>query len=385
MKINLITSSRADFSLLKNLIFEIKKSKTLKLNVTVTGSHFSKILGNSYKEILENKIKIDYKIKVLNNVLSPNNILKDMAKISNKVATILSKSKPDLLIILGDRHEILYAALAAYISKIPIAHIHGGEITEGSLDDGYRHAITKISSLHFTAHESYKKRLIQLGEHPKSIFNVGGLGAENVKKTKLLSKLELEKIFKLKLKKNIITVCVQPEISKDKTKKVIKEILKAIKYEKNKTLIFTMPGADKFNHIIIHEVKKFVKKNKNAYLFSSLGGTNFLSYLKNSDAIIGNSSSGILEMPSLKQATINVGDRQKGRLKAKSIIQVDTNYRLIQKAIKKIYSKKFKSICARSSNPFEKKSPSKKITSILKNIKIQNFKGKKFYDLKNAN
>ena len=385
MKINLITSSRADFSLLKNLIFEIKKSKTLKLNVTVTGSHFSKILGNSYKEILENKIKIDYKIKVLNNVLSPNNILKDMAKISNKVATILSKSKPDLLIILGDRHEILYAALAAYISKIPIAHIHGGEITEGSLDDGYRHAITKISSLHFTAHESYKKRLIQLGEHPKSIFNVGGLGAENVKKTKLLSKLELEKIFKLKFKKNIITVCVQPEITKDKTEKVIKEILKAIKYEKNKTLIITMPGADKFNHIIIHEIKKFVKKNKNAYLFRSLGGTNFLSYLKNSDAIIGNSSSGILEMPSFKQATINVGDRQKGRLKAKSIIQVDANYRLIKKAIKKIYSKKFKLICAKSSNVFEKKSPSKKITSILKKIKIQNFKVKKFYDLKNVN
>jgi UDP-hydrolysing UDP-N-acetyl-D-glucosamine 2-epimerase len=385
MKINLITSSRADFSLLKNLIFEIKKSKNLKLNLTATGSHFSKILGNSYKEILENKIKIDYKIKILNNVLSSNNILRDMAKISNKFATILSKSKPDLLIILGDRHEILYAALAAYISKIPIAHIHGGEITEGSLDNGYRHAITKISSLHFTAHQSYKKRLIQLGEQPKSIFNVGGLGAENVKKTKLLSKLELEKIFKLKFKKNIITVCVQPEITKDKTEKVIKEILKAIKYEKNKTLIITMPGADKFNHIIIHEIKKFVKKNKNAYLFRSLGGTNFLSYLKNSDAIIGNSSSGILEMPSFKQATINVGDRQKGRLKAKSIIQVDANYRLIKKAIKKIYSKKFKLICAKSSNVFEKKSPSKKITSILKKIKIQNFKVKKFYDLKNVN
>ena len=385
MKIHLLTSSRADFSLLKNLIFEIKKNRKFKLKIIATGSHFSNKLGNSFKEIKENKIDIHHKIKISNNVSSPKNLLKDMGKLTNKLASIFNKDKPQLFIILGDRHEALYSALTAYISKIYVIHIHGGELTEGSLDDGYRHSITKVSSLHFAAHQIYKKRIIQLGEQPKFVFNVGGLGAENIKKTILLDRNQLKKELKIELKKNILTVCIQPEITKIRTIFLTKEILKALKFQKEKTLIFTLPGSDKFNEVIIKEIKKFVNKNKNAYLFKSLGGIKFYSCLKVSDAIIGNSSSGILEMPSFQKATINVGDRQKGRLKARSIIQVDSKMQNIVKAIKKIYTKKFRLTCSRTSNPFHKNSTAKNIVKILSKINIKDLNNKKFNDIKNAN
>tara|TARA_B100000965_G_scaffold361344_1_gene342652 strand:+ start:653 stop:1798 length:1146 start_codon:yes stop_codon:yes gene_type:complete len=381
MKINLLTSSRADFSLLKNLIFEMQKNKKFKLKLIATGSHFSKKLGNSYKEILESKIKIHHKIKISNNISSPKKLLKDMGTINNKLAGIINSNKPDLFIVLGDRHEVLFSALTAYISKIPIAHIHGGELTLGSLDDGYRHSITKLSSIHFASHREYKNRIIQLGEQPKFVFNVGGLGAENIKKTRLLNRNQLEKKLKIKFKNSIFTINIQPEISKEKTILLTKEVLQVLNKQKEKTLIFTLPGSDKFNEIIIKKLRKFVKKNTNAYLFKTLGGIKFLSCLKISDAIIGNSSSGILEMPSFKNATINIGNRQKGRIKAKSIIDVKPKSSAINKAVKFIYSKKFRLIKSKSFNPYYKKSTAKKIVKIVNTINLKKLKIKTFYNL----
>jgi UDP-N-acetylglucosamine 2-epimerase len=381
MKIFLITSTRADFGLLKNLIFEFKKNSFIDLKIIATGTHFSKKHGFSFSEIKNNKVAIYKKIFITNNTKSPKSVLSDMSLLSQKISSLIKRDKPDLFIVLGDRYETLAVSLAAFLNKVPIAHIHGGEITQGSLDDGFRHCISKMSNLHFVSHMDYKKRLIKMGENPKSIYNVGGLGVENIYKTKFLKKNELEKSLKINLKNDILLVCLHPEINKKLTINLANETLSALKYYNDKSIIFTMPGADLFNDIIFKKILFFKKKNSNCFLFKNLGSQKFLSFLKIADAIIGNSSSGILEMPTFKKPTINIGERQKGRVKSNSIIDVFPNKYLIKKKIDFIYSKKFK--IKNIINPYKKLNISKKIISILKNTKLENYKNKKFYDIYN--
>jgi len=280
--------------------------------------------------------------------------------------------------LLGDRYEVLSAALAAYISKIPIAHIHGGEITSGSLDDGFRHCISKLSSIHFVSHSSYKKRLTQLGENPKKVFNVGALGVENIFKTKLLSKNELQKKLEIKFKNKILSICLQPEITLSLTLKLVNETLFALEKHSDKSLIFTLPGADQHNLIIFNKLYKFAKNRKNVHIFKSLGSQNYLSLLKISDGLIGNSSSGIIEMPTFKKPTINIGKRQEGRIQSQSIINVDINRKEINRKINSIYQKKIKT---NVKNPYKKKFTSKKIVSIISNLKFDNLSPKKFFDV----
>jgi GDP/UDP-N,N'-diacetylbacillosamine 2-epimerase (hydrolysing) len=379
MKIFLITSTRADFGLLKNLIFEIKKNSYFDLKIIATGTHFSKKHGFSFNEIKNLKIKIYKKILIRNNTNSPKSLLNDMSVLSKSISFLIKKDKPDLFIVLGDRYEILAVSLAAYLNKVPVAHIHGGEITQGSLDDGFRHCISKMSNFHFVSHRDYKIRLIKMGENPKTIYNFGALGVENIYKTKFLSKHELEKTLKIKLKKNILLVCLQPEITKKLTTNLVNETLAALKNYNDKSIIFTMPGADLYNDIIFKKLKIFTMSFSNSFLFKTLGSQKFLSFLKISDVIIGNSSSGIFEMPTFKKPTINIGDRQKGRIKSNSIIDVSPKRSSIKEKIDFIYSKKFnkKSII----NPYKGKNISKKILYIIKNINLEKYKNKKFYDL----
>jgi len=385
MKIFLITSSRADFGLLKNLILEINKFNKFNLKVIATGSHFSKKHGSTYEEIIQDKIKIFKKITIKNKTLEPFDIIRDMSVVLNKMASFLSKNRPDLLIILGDRYEILASAIPFYFYKIPIAHIHGGELTAGSLDDGVRHCLTKISNIHFVANEQYKRRIIQLGENPKYIFNVGGLGADNIHRMRFLSKKELQKNLNIKFKKKSLIINLQPEHSEKLTKNLLTETLNALKTQKEKTLIFTMSGSDLYNNIIFHYIKNFVKKNNNCYFFKSLGSKNFLSCLRYVDGMLGNSSSGLLEMPSFKKATINIGKRQFGRLESKSVINVNPKKRLIAKAIERIYSLKFKKILKNSKNPYGNGKSIEKIVSILKKINLGKINNKIFFDLKKYN
>jgi GDP/UDP-N,N'-diacetylbacillosamine 2-epimerase (hydrolysing) len=381
MKIFLVTSTRADFGLLKNLIFELKKNSYFDLKIIATGTHFSKKYGFSFSEIKNQKIKIYKKIIIENNTNSPNSLLNDMGLLSKSISSLIKKNKPDLFIVLGDRYEIFATTLGAYLNKIPVAHIHGGEITQGSLDDGFRHCISKMSTLHFVCHKDYKSRLVKMGENPKTIFNVGALGIENIYKTNFLSKKELEKSLKINLKKNILLVCLQPEITKKLTIKLANETLSALKYYNDKSIIFSMPGADLYNDIIIKKILIFAKKNVNSFVFKTLGSQKFLSFLRIADVIIGNSSSGIIEMPAFKKPTINIGDRQKGRVKSNSIIDVFSKKNLIKKRIDFIYSKEFstKNII----NPYKKLNTSKRIVSILKNINLEKCKNKKFYDMLN--
>jgi GDP/UDP-N,N'-diacetylbacillosamine 2-epimerase (hydrolysing) len=378
MKIFLVTSTRADFGLLKNLILQIKKNSYFDLKIIATGTHFSKKHGFSFSEIKDNKVEIYKRILIANNTSSPKSLLDDMSILSKSLSSLIKKDKPDLFIVLGDRYEIFAASLAAYLNKVPIAHNHGGEITQGSLDDGFRHCISKMSNFHFVSHKDYKIRLIKMGENPKTIFNVGALGVENIYKTNFLSKEELEKSLKINLKKNILLVCLQPEITKELTVKLVNETLSALKYYHDKSIIFTMPGADLYNDIIFKKILIFIKKKSNCFLYKTLGSQKFLSFLKIADVIIGNSSSGILEMPTFRKPTINIGDRQKGRIKSSSIIDVLPVKSLIKKKIDFIYSKKFNS--QGIINPYKKLNTSKKIVTILKSLDLEKYKNKKFYD-----
>jgi len=364
MKVFLITSTRADFGLLKNLIFKLKKDSFFDLKILATGTHFSKKHGFSFNEIKNLKIEIYKKILITNNTKSPKSLLNDMGVLSKSISFLIKKDKPDLFIVLGDRYEIFAASLAAYLNKVPVAHIQGGEITQGSLDDGFRHCISKMSNLHFVCHKDYKKRLIKMGENPKTVFNVGALGVENIYNTKLLNKKQIGESLKIKLKKNILLVCLQPEITKELTMNLVNETLSALKYFNDKSIIFSMPGADLYNEIIFKKVLVFTKKNSNCFLFKTLGSQKFLSFLKIADAIIGNSSSGILEMPTFKKLTINIGNRQKGRVKSNSVFDVSAKKNSIKKIINKIYLKKFykKNII----NPYKGINTTKKIISIIK-------------------
>ena len=379
MKIFLITSSRADFGLLKNLIFQFKKNSFFDLKIIVTGTHLSKKHGYSFNEIRSEKLKVYKKIFITNNTKSPTSLLNDMNILSKNISSLIKKEKPDLFIVLGDRYEVFAASLAAYISKVPIAHIHGGELTEGSLDDGFRHCITKMSNLHFVSHKIYKKRIIQLGEHPSTIYNVGALGVENIHKTNFLNKEILKDYLKIDLKKDTLLVCMQPEIEKQPTTNLVNETLAALEDYQDKNIVFTMPGADLFNDIIIKKIISFTKKKNNCFAFKTLGSRKYLSLLRCVDVIIGNSSSGIIEMPTFKKYTINIGNRQNGRLKADSIIDVLPNKILIRQAINKIYKTKLNK--KKINNPPKKLDTSKEIFSIIKNINLKKYRTKKFYDI----
>lgn len=379
MKIFLVTSSRADFGLLKNLILELDKTSDFDLKIIATGSHFSKKHGFSFQEIRKEKIKIYKKILITNNTKSSRLLLNDMSVLSKNISSLIKKNKPDLFIVLGDRYEVFAITLAAYLEKIPIAHIHGGELTQGSLDDGFRHCITKMSNFHFVTHKIYKKRVIQLGENPNSIYNVGSLGTENIYKTNFFNKEYLEKCLKIIFKKNILVICIHPEITKELTINLANELIAALNHHHDKTIIFTMPGSDLFNDIIFKKITSFINKNTNSFLFKNLGSRIHLSLLKIADTIIGNSSSGILEMPIFGKPSINIGHRQEGRIKAKTIINVAPERFKIKKAIDSIYKKRSNKI--NFFNYQKEKDVSNKIISILKKINIKSSKIKKFYDI----
>jgi GDP/UDP-N,N'-diacetylbacillosamine 2-epimerase (hydrolysing) len=291
--------------------------------------------------------------------------------------------KPDVVLVLGDRYEIFSAATAAMIAKIPIAHIHGGEITRGSWDDTIRHCITKMAHIHFSATEEYKKNIIQLGEQPSMVLNIGGMGIENIKRLKLLSKNEFEKSINFKLnKKNIIITFHPPTLENRNLKKQFRELLDAVDELKNTNIIFTKtnsdPGGREINQMIDKYIDKYPKKSVG---FISLGQLRYLSALQYVDAVVGNSSSGILEAPSFKIGTLNLGDRQEGRIKAESVIDCQIDKKDILKSFKKIYSKNFQKKLQNVSNPYMNGLPSKKIIKVLKNLKLQNILKKKFFQI----
>ncbi len=383
MNVLVFTSSRAEYGILSNLIKKLNNSKAINLKLIVSGSHLSKKYGYTISEIIKDKVRISKKIK-LDYKDTKDAQLNNFNLILKNLFNFISKNNTDLLLILGDRYEILAAAIAAMLSKIKIAHLHGGEVTQGAIDERIRHSISKMSDIHLVSTKNYKKRLIQLGESPSRVYHVGAICNDNINNIKKFSKKRLEKDIGFKFKKRNIIVTLHPETTGGQfTEKKIKIFFKTLSKLKNVGIIATYPNIDAGNQLILKYLEKFAKENNNVKIIKSLGAQNYLKSLKICDGIIGNSSSGLLESPLLKKGSINVGLRQKGRDTCGSVIDTDFDSKKIYKALKKIFSKKFKNNCKKVKSPYIGKNVSHKIYKIIKSQKVQKLRNDKvFYDLR---
>ena len=382
-KICIVTGTRAEYGLLYLLMKEIDNDKELDLQVVATGMHLSSEFGNTFKEIENDGFKISAKADVLVSSDSNSGISKSMGLTIISFSQIFKDLKPDLCIILGDRFEIFSVAATAMIFRIPIAHIHGGESTEGLIDEAIRHSITKMSHLHFVANKEYKNRVIQLGENPDRVFNVGSLGVENISKLKLLNKSTLEDAINFRFGQKTFLITYHPTTLEINTsKKHFSELLKALDNYQNAKFIFTLPNSDNDGRIIMEMIYDYVNKNtKNSISFKSMGKINYLSTLKYVDVVLGNSSSGIIEVPSFNIPSINIGDRQKGRMKSKSVIDCLPKKDLIIKAINKSLSNDFKEKIKKYSNPYDGGMVSSKIKKVIKKTNLSSILKKKFYKI----
>jgi GDP/UDP-N,N'-diacetylbacillosamine 2-epimerase (hydrolysing) len=357
---------------------EIDSSSSLELKLLVSGAHLSGDFGSTISEIRADGFKINKKVYLLPGEHSPTETIKSMSDAMLKFAKAFKDLKVSLIIILGDRYESFAAACTAMILNIPIAHIHGGEVTSGAFDDRIRHSITKMAILHFVAANEYKRRVIQLGENPNRVFQVGGLGIENIRRLKLIKKASLEKILNIKFREKSLLVTFHPVTLEYRTQeKQLGELLSALSGYKNFTIIFTLSNNDPGGAIFNKKIKNFVKNNPNSVLFDSLGSLLYLSCMAIVDVVVGNSSSGILEAPALKKAVVNIGSRQDGRLMASNIICCKPNKTKIESSINKALSKKFREKLASTVNPFGNGNASKKIVRILENVDLQ--LNKKFF------
>lgn len=382
-RVCIVTGTRAEYGLLYWLMKEIESANELELQLIATGMHLSPEFGLTYKEI-EKEFKIDKKIEMLLSSDTAIGISKSMGLAQISFAEAYEELKPDILVVLGDRYEIFSAVGAAMIARIPIAHLHGGETTEGAFDESIRHSITKMSHLHFTATEEYKNRVIQLGEHPNRVFNVGGMGIENIKRLKLLTKEEFEKSIEFKLNKKNILVTFHPVTLENSTaKEQFQELLDAIDELEDTHIIFTKANSDTDGRIINQMIDEYVAKNAYKSVgFTSLGQLRYLSALQFVDAMVGNSSSGLAEAPSFKIGTINIGDRQKGRIKANSVIDCLPNKESIKKGFNKLYIKEFQLVLQTCENPYGDGCASQKIIEEIKKVDLSDILKKSFYDLK---
>lgn len=383
-KICVVTGTRAEYGLFYWTLKGIQEDKSLDLQIIVTGMHLSPEFGLTYKQIEKDGFKIDKQIEILLSSDTPVGVSKSVGLCVISFAEAFKELKPDMILVLGDRFEILGAAQAAMISRIPIAHCHGGEATKGVIDEPIRHSITKMSHLHFTATETYRKRVIQLGEKPDRVFNVGALGIENINRLDLMPKEEFEKSIGFKLKSKNLLVTFHPVTLENATCEAqFKALLKAIDKLEDTGIILTKPNADTDGRIIIDLIDHYVAKNKDKSIaFTSLGQLRYLSALQYVNAVVGNSSSGLIEVPSYQIATIDIGDRQKGRIKADSVISCDPNYESIKGALAKIYDIDFKEGLKQVANPYGTANPSIQIIEEMKNVDLENILKKSFYDIK---
>lgn len=383
-KICVVTGTRAEYGLLYWLMKGIQADECLELQLIVTGMHLSPEYGCTYKIIESDGFTIDARVEML---LSSDTAI-GMAKSTGigllGFADVLQKLKPDILVVLGDRYEMLAAAEAGMMLGIPLAHIHGGEVTEGAIDDAIRHSITKMSLLHFTSTEAYRNRVIQLGEAPGRVFYVGAVGLDNVKKLSLLSREEFQHKTGVALRDINFLVTYHPvTLSAVSPMDELRQCIKALEHYKDAYIIFTQPNSDAGGREISNELKKYVACHADRMkFFTTMGQLNYLSAIKHVDVVIGNSSSGIFEVPSFGKPTVNIGIRQKGRIMAKSVINCDTDTGSIIAAINRALSLDFRNSIMHQSCPYGDGNASEKIVEILKGYPLD--KGciiKSFYDL----
>ena len=378
-KICVISSSRADYSHLYPLIKAIDKSPLLQLELVVTGMHLIKKYGLTFNEIKKDGFKINAKIDVSQKTSTSKDIIKSMSTQMINAYEVLSKISPDILVVLGDRYDIHSIVTCANILNIPVAHFHGGEITVGAIDDSFRHSITKMAHLHFTADNIFRKRVIQMGENKNNVFNIGSLGNLGIIKNKLFKKSYIDKYFKLKDHKYIL-VSVHPETVNDNNKELIDNILKKLDGLNDTGIIFTSPNSDTGSDYILRKIHAYIKKNPHSRFIESAGRKLYLSLLKNAWCIIGNSSSCLIEAPYLNTPTVLVGHRQTGRPISSSVLVSDYNYASITKAFDKLKDKKFIKNIAKDIKYLPKKSL-ENILSVLSKTDTSKVLLKGFSDL----
>lgn len=381
-KVCVVTGTRAEYGLLRWVIQLLKDSPSLELQLIATGMHLSPEFGLTVKEIESDGFRIDRKVEMLLSSDSPIGITKSIGVGLIGFADALHELRPDLLLVLGDRFEIFAAATSAMIARIPIAHLHGGELTEGLIDESIRHSITKMSQLHFVANEIYRKRVIQLGEHPENVFTVGGLGIDNILRLNLLSRSELEKELNFKLAKRNLLITFHPvTLDQSSCTYQMKELLLALDEFDDIGLIFTMPNADTDGRSLFQLINDFCESHPMACAFTSLGHLRYLSCIKHVDGVVGNSSSGLLEVPSFRKGTVNIGDRQRGRICAASIINCCADRGSIVKAICQLFSPSFSEILGNVKNPYGVGGASTAIVNILERKSFNGLLKKSFHDL----
>ena len=383
-KICVVTGTRAEFGLLRLLMQEIQNEPQLELQVIATGMHLSPEFGLTYLQIEADGFRIDRKVEMLTSSDSPAGIAKSMGLGLIGFADALSELRPDLIVLLGDRFEIFAAAAAALVARIPLAHLHGGETTEGAFDEALRHSITKMSHLHFVASEEYRRRVIQLGEQPEHVFLVGGLGVDNIMRLKLLARRDLEASLGFKLgAKNLLITFHPVTLETASAAMQMQELLAALAELDDTQLIFTMPNADTDGRELIKMVEQFVARHANAHAYTSLGQLRYLSCISHVDGVVGNSSSGLLEAPTFKKGTINIGDRQKGRLQASSVLNCKPNRADIADALAKLYSPAFQRSLNQVINPYGFGGAAAKVLNVIKNFPLDHLIKKVFHDLPN--
>ncbi len=383
-KVCIVTGTRAEFGLLEPVIEKLKFEKDIETQIIATGMHLSPEFGLTYKEIIEAGYSIDAKVEMLLSSDTSIGISKSIGLGVIGFADAFDNLKPDIIILLGDRYESFAAAVAAMCAKIPIAHLHGGELTEGLVDEAIRHSITKMSFLHFTSTEKYRKRVIQLGEAPDRVFCVGALGVENIRNIKLLEKDELESSLKIKDIENSIVVTYHPvTLEHNSAEEQFQNLLNVLSKYTQYHIIFTKANSDSDGRIINRMIDNYTNQHENAYGFVSLGKIRYLSTLKYCKLVVGNSSSGIIEAPSFAIPTVNIGDRQKGRIMGESVISCDISIESIHKAIDKALGEEFRKQLFNCVNPYEGIETSKLIVKTIKDVILNcsfDIK-KKFYDI----
>ena len=382
-KICVITGSRAEYGILSGLMKAIKESNDLELQIIATNMHLSNEFGLTYKEIEKDGFSINKCVEMLLSSDSASATAKSVGLATIGFADAYKDLCPDMILVLGDRYEILAAVQTALFFKIPVAHLHGGEITEGAYDDCIRHAISKMSHLHFASTEEYRNRIIQLGESPEHVFNVGALGVENVQKVPLMRKEELEKSIDFNLGEKSLLVTYHPVTLEDNTaESQCKALLEALDEFKDYRVVFTLPNSDTDGRIIMELIKKYVEtRGDRCTYFTSLGMRRYLSALKYVTAVIGNSSSGIIEVPSFGKPTLNIGNRQKGRIAASSVYDCQTSKEEIIKGLSTILSEEFRDNASRTNNPYYKEDTTNTIIEVLRTCNLDNIVQKSFYNI----
>ena len=383
-KITVLTATRAEYGLLQPIVKRMLQEKRIDVKLVVTGAHLSPEFGKTYLAIEKDGLKIDKKIEILLSSDTPSSVSKSMGLAMISFADYFAETKPDALLVLGDRYETLAVCCAAMNARIPIIHLYGGETTEGAIDEAVRHAITKMSYVHFTSTERYRRRVIQLGEDPDRVFCVGAMGVENAANIPLLSKEQLEQELDFRLDKPYAVVTFHPvTLEKDSAKRQTEELMQALDTRKDMNSIITKANADADGRIINELCEKFAMENEHVALYDSLGMKRYLSALKYSSMVIGNSSSGLVEAPSFAIPTINIGERQKGRLQGQTVINCEPKADSIARAINQARSEAFLQEIRTAVNPYGDGHTSDKIVNILVKLIEEEKIGvaKKFFDL----